>query len=77
MDTQTITFNHEYNNVGKVQQVNGVDVLYVNSHPCDIDFRYRTQNYVDVAKRKYYVRATNKRYATLQAAVDAVIQSRK
>ena len=74
---ETITFNHEYNNAGKIEQVSGANVLYVTSKPCDIEFRYRTQNYVDVAKRKYYVRATNKRYATLEAAVDAVIQTRK
>ena len=64
--------------IGATQDIAQAAVHFVDpgAGRADIEYRRFVKNYDSVALRRYFVTATRQRYATLEAAVRAVIAHR-
>lgn len=50
-------------------------VTYLDTTPADIVFMKYTQDYSDIADKKFFVTRTRRRYKTLEAAAAAVVKA--
>ncbi len=73
----SITFYRGNEYQGNTRETSSGTVTYVGgATPADIVFRRYTANYKDIADKKFFVTVTRRRYATLEAAVAAVVKAK-
>jgi len=73
----SITFYRGNDYVGNARETSSGTVTYVGGGtPADIVFRRYTADLADVADKKFFVTATRRRYATLEAAAAAAVKAK-
>ena len=61
---------------GETRSTESGVVTYVDTPGADIVFKKYTQDYSDIADKKFFVTRTRRRYKTLEAAAAAVVKAR-
>ena len=78
----TITYFHPQRMAGLTREIDNFTVLYIANgdsilgNDVDVVYRRYVADYSKSADRRFFVTATRRRYATLDAAVRAVIKYR-
>lgn len=70
-----ITFYRGAAFAGETRSTESGVVTYVDTPGADIVFKKYTQDYSDIADKKFFVTRTRRRYKTLEAAAAAVVKA--